>query len=190
MSMNLTCPNAMEHQNVECGKRKLFYIGKNLWSGFSDQNTRQLSIVISVVIIILLLPLINKLMPTNIFPEEYLWTSILIPILMIFGGLFYLWLRKILFQWLKINEELNYKRPVKVTKIYFGFLSLSIFSAVINIIMAFAKKEPGSKNALAEPTMSLILIAVTLLIVSGIYRISVKRFTTETPIEHQDHVNI
>ncbi len=157
----------------------LIYVGKKLWGGLSDQNTRQLAIVISAAIVIFVLPLIDKFKPVEVFTEEHGYI-IFTPVLMICGGLFYLRLRKTLFDRLKIIKELNYKRHVRAVKIYFGFLALTVFSA-ISRIADLAEGEPGSERGPPGLLVSLIMLAVAVII----YRVGVSRFTEKAPIEDQ-----
>lgn len=167
---------------VTCVAVYFLYTAGNLWKGISSRGINKLSVCLSIILAVLLLPVLAKIKPANLESDESFWMVMDVPIVMIIAGIFYLFLKKCIHKWYTIEEEYDSNAHTRATKLYFGFLAVFLWSSVSQI-SNLLPKSPGDEHVPANTWLEGLIIFGSIPFAWGFYRIGLKLFLKKPPVQ-------
>lgn len=154
---------------------------KKLWQPLSSRGLQQLSMTLSLIFYTVIFYFTRK--SIDYFFEDInslTKSQVELPLLMLLTGLFYLAVKRCLFKWFSLSEELDYKRHRRATKYYFGFMSYFTYSAVFIVI---DESFQGHPVLFGENWGSGLILLIMIPVAYMMYRIGLHFFLKNPPNE-------
>lgn len=123
-----------------------FHTAGIIWGEISSRGIRKFSICLSLLLAALLLILISGIRKSISQSDEVFWAEVGTSVIMVTTGLFYLLVKRWIFMCFSVNEVIDYDAHRRATKLYFGFLGLSIWSDIVAITVFLPKGHKAPKS--------------------------------------------
>ena len=161
------------------------HAAKILYRGISPKGIHKLSVCLSLLFAALVLIIISGFKETLSPKNEPLWDKVPTSIIMIAGGLFFLQIQRWLSKSFSVSQALDYRAHRKSTKLYFGFLGLTIWSDIAGTT-EFLSKDPNFEHVPANPWLGALITFGSIPIAVCCYQIGLKLFLKKPQNTNRD----
>jgi hypothetical protein len=142
-----------------------------LWQGLSSRGICKLSIVLSIMFAILLLS-ISKLIIPDIIAKPF-WSMVSFMFIIILAGIFCLCIKRYIFRWFSVQEEIDFAAHQRAVKLYFGFLAFFLWTTVTRTV-DFLPKDTNYKNTPDNMWLTGLIMFGSIFLTIWFYKVAIK----------------